>query len=120
MQKIEADFDLQLNLVRPQRPRQKQLDVVESAKTLRKLGLSGDVGVVHKYDFEWPVKADVEAFKTDSTIKLVNFKWKENKCLYENFRCLTALQLIFNNGLRSPLFLVDGETGDNLKSTDLD
>jgi len=52
-----------------------KFNAIESAKTLRKLGLFGrkELGI----DFEWPTKAEAEAFETKTPIKLVSFNWKE-------------------------------------------
>ena len=57
----------------------KKLNAVESAKTLRKIGLFGSWNEV--IEFEWPTKAKAEAFKSDYPIKLVSFNWKERKVL---------------------------------------
>ena len=55
-------------------PAEKKLNAVESARTLRKLGLFGRTE--YNIDFEWPTKEEAEAFKSDNPIKLVGFNWK--------------------------------------------
>ena len=50
-----------------------KLNSIESAKTLRKIGLFGKADL--PVDFEWPKIEEVEAFECENLIKLVSFKW---------------------------------------------
>jgi hypothetical protein len=104
-------------------------DLEASMKTLRRIGLFGEVfvqipgsynplanSVPNKIDFEWPTQDDAEDLPSDNPIKLVGFKFKED----EKVRAICALQLLFSNGSSSPLFLAKRVKGDNLKRVDLD
>ena len=95
-----------------------KLNIEESLKTLRRLerfGFKKD-----NIDFEWPTKADVEAdaFRKNKPIKLSGFVFKAVDT--NQGRSISALQLLFSNGLRSPLFLTKGETKDDLTQVNLD
>ena len=91
----------------------------ESLKTIRKMQLFGISN--WKTDFEWSIKDEIKALPETHAIKLCGFNWKE--CKYEGygkFACISALQLLFSNGMKSPLFLAKNIRGDYLQKVDFD
>lgn len=67
-------------------------------------------------EFEWPKPDDFKTFPKGQTIKLVAIEFKDFN-IYGG--SISALQLIFSAGLKSPLFLSKDETADNLRRVDL-
>ena len=57
-------------------------------------------------DFEWSLKDDPEAMLSNNPIKVCGFKWK--KVAWKGYHYICALQLLFSNGTKSPLFAAKG------------
>ena len=71
---------------------------------------------INAADFEWPKPDDFKTFPKGQTIKLVGIEFKDFNIFGGS---ISALQLIFSAGLKSPLFLCKDETADNLRRVDL-
>lgn len=62
-------------------------------------------------DFKWPSTFELLEMPRDKPIEIAKLRWKKSS---QNSNYFGAIQVVLTNGIKSPVFLANGEKAENL------